>query len=422
MADFFQPGVITTLHRLTQGGLDRLERELGSFHQTGRVGLVLPALIREFEHPAMDRIIEELREARWLRRMVVAIGQATREQYEAARARFDYFPYPVTALWMEHEAVESLFAEFEQSDLCVGGPGKGRTCWLSFGCLFAEGDVDVVALHDADIRDYSREMLARLAFPVAHPNLAYDFAKGYYARISNTLNGRVTRLFFTPLIRAIQGMTPEIPYLRFLDSFRYALAGEFALRADLAQQIRIPSDWGLEVGVLAEVYRNTALTRICQVDIADNYDHKHQDLGTESSAGLRRMARDIAASLFRTIAQEGFVLTTDHFRSLLIFYIRFAQDTIQRYYADAVINGLQLDRHAEDTAVTVFAESLRDATLSYKENPLGGPQIPNWHRVVAALPDIYPRLRAITAEMKLPVRRSAIATPPSPSPEVRVPA
>ena len=73
-------------------------------------------------------------------------------------------------------------------------------------------------------------------------------------------------------------MTPEIPYLRFLDDFRYALAGEFAMTADLARVIRIPSHWGLEVGVLAEVYRNVAPLRVCQVDLTDNYEHKHQDL------------------------------------------------------------------------------------------------------------------------------------------------
>ena len=57
------------------------------------------------------------------------------------------------------------------------------------------------------------------------------------------------------------------------------------MRADLARVNHIPSDWGLEVGVLDEVFRNCARSRICQVDIADNYDHKHQ-LPSEADATL----------------------------------------------------------------------------------------------------------------------------------------
>jgi glucosyl-3-phosphoglycerate synthase len=47
---------------------------------------------------------------------------------------------------------------------------------------------------------------------------------------------------------------------------------------DMARVNRIPWDWGLEVGALAEVYRNYSPRRICQVDIAETYEHKHQSL------------------------------------------------------------------------------------------------------------------------------------------------
>ena len=61
------------------------------------------------------------------------------------------------------------------------------------------------------------------------------------------------------------------------------------------------------------------------------------------------MACDIAKSLFRTLAAEGLVFTADDFRSLEVRYVRLAQDTIARYYADAMMNGLKFDRHAEET-------------------------------------------------------------------------
>jgi len=200
----------------------------------------------------------------------------------------------------------------------------------------------------------------------------------------------VTRLFITPLIRALEGMAPGNPYLRFLDSFRYPLAGEFAMDIDLARVNRIPADWGLEVGVLAEVFRNCTVARTCQVDLMDTYDHKHQTLSTDDpSKGLARMATDISKSLFSTLAAEGLVFTADHFRSLEVRYVRMAQDTIARYYADAMLNGLRFDRHAEELAVSVFARSLSTAASEFIRDPRSLPLIPNWNRVLAAIPEFF---------------------------------
>jgi glucosyl-3-phosphoglycerate synthase len=402
MADFFQTGVVTTLHRLNRNDDDIIEAELVAIADHNRIGLVLPALYVEFEHPAMQRIVDELRTVRYLKRIVVAIGGATHEQYLHAASFFRDFPTPVTALWMEHPRVEELFRMLEDQGIGAGGPGKGRTCWLCYGYLLAREDVDVIALHDCDIRNYDKGLLTRLCYPVANPNLGFEFCKGFYARATTKMHGRVTRLFFTPLVRALLTLQPTTPFLRFLDSFRYALSGEFAMRADLARVNRIPSDWGLEVGVLAEVFRNCALSRICQVDIADNYDHKHQVLSEgDATAGLRRMALEIAKNLFRTLASLGCVLGDADFRTLLVHYQQLAQDTINKYYADAMINGLEFDRHAEATAVSAFAESLREAAEAYTENPMSLPIIPNWNRVLHAIPGMFDLILDAAEEMEI---------------------
>ena len=255
-------------------------------------------------------------------------------------------------------------------------------------------DCGMIALHDCDIVNYDRQLLARLCYAIAHPHLPFDFCKGYYARVTDRMHGRVTRLFMTPLIRALEGMAPGTPFLHYLDSFRYALAGEFAMDIDLARVNRIPADWGLEVGVLAEVFRNCAVARTCQVDLTDNYEHKHQTLSTDDpSKGLARMTTDIAKSLFSTLAAEGLVFSADHFRSLEVRYVRMAQDTIARYYADAMLNGLKFDRHAEELAVAVFAKSLRSAADEFIEDPRGLPLIPNWNRVLAAIPEFFDLLQ-----------------------------
>jgi glucosyl-3-phosphoglycerate synthase len=282
----------------------------------------------------------------------------------------------------------------EERGLPAGTDGKGRSCWLAYGYLLAMRDCGMIALHDCDIVNYERQLLARLCYAIAHPHLPFDFCKGYYARVSDRMHGRVTRLFMTPLIRALDGMAPGTPFLHYLDSFRYALAGEFAMDIDLARVNRIPSDWGLEVGVLAEVFRNCAVARTCQVDLTDNYEHKHQTLSADdASKGLARMTADIAKSLFATLASEGLVFSVDHFRSLEVRYVRMAQDTIARYYADAMLNGLKFDRHAEEMAVAVFAKSLRSAAVEFLEDPRGLPLIPNWNRVLAAIPEFFDLLQ-----------------------------
>ena len=130
-------------------------------------------------------------------------------------------------------------------------------------------------------------MLARLCYPITNTSLGYEFCKEYYARYGSSLYGRVTRLFVNPLLRTFSPILGPVKLVDYLQSFRYPLAGEFAITTDLARANRIPADWGLEIGMLCEVYRNCSLKRICQVDLADNYQHKHRELSPgDPSRGL----------------------------------------------------------------------------------------------------------------------------------------
>lgn len=71
-------------------------------------------------------------------------------------------------------------------------------------------------------------MLARLIYPVANPAFNYMFCKGYYARVADgTMNGRVSRLLVTPLLRALKKVCGQREFLDYMDSFRYPLAGSF---------------------------------------------------------------------------------------------------------------------------------------------------------------------------------------------------
>jgi len=399
MADFFQTGTITTLHRLNADGLSGVERDLRRHAAATPIGLVLPALYTEFERPAMRRIVDELRRVPYLARIIVALGRANEAQYLHAKSFFDGFETPVTFLQVDHPKIASLFSLLEENGLESGSAGKGRTCWLSYGLLLAQQECQVIALHDCDIKSYHRDLLARLCYPAVHPELGFEFVKGYYARTSDRLHGRATRLFWAPLVRAIESMSPGSDFLHFLGSFRYALSGEFAMQARTARESRIPCDWGLEVGMLSEVYRNCTRSRVCQVDLTDNYDHKHQPLSAgDSTAGLRRMTRDIASTLLRTVAGEGIIFGADALRTLEITYLRTAQEMIDRYHADAIVNGLQFDRHGEESAVAAFRDSLREGAASFAAGQVPDCTLPSWSRVLSAIPDFYDRLLNAVAE------------------------
>ncbi len=394
MADFYQTGVVTTLHRLGEQKVENLEQQLERFAQQQPIALVLPALYAEFENPAMEGILEHLSQVRYVKQFVVSMARTSPAQFQEAQRRLAVLPGEVRVVWNDGPRVLDLYRTLEENGLRIGPDGKGRSCWIAYGYVLASRQADVIALHDCDIVNYDREMLARLCYPVVSPNINFEFCKGYYARVSDRLHGRVTRLFITPLTRALQSLFGFLPFLCYLDSFRYPLAGEFAMQADLARVNRIPSDWGLEIGVLAEIYRNCSKKRVCQVDIADNYEHKHQELSpNDSSKGLMKMAVDIAKALFHILSAEGVSFDTGNMRTLLMRYVRTAEDTITRYHADAMINGLIFDRHEEEIAVETFARALRQAIEDFFADPLGAPLIPNWARVSSALPGFLGALR-----------------------------
>ncbi len=394
MADFFQPGVITTLHRLKKGNLERMEMELEFYSRHNPIALVLPSLYSELKERALKTIVSEIQKVRFINQVIVTLGKAEEKEFEHAKEFFSVLPQETVVIWNDGPRVQSLYDILNENDISAGEDGKGRSTWMAFGYVLASERSNVIVLHDCDILNYDREFLARLCYSVVNPNLGYEFCKGYYARVTDKMHGRVTRLFVTPLIRSLERLLGYLPFLVYLDSFRYPLAGEFSMIVDLARINRIPWDWGLEVGVLAEVFRNCSLRRICQVDLADNYDHKHQELSSDDpSKGLLRMSTDIAKNIFRNLASEGIDLSDSLLKTLRATYLRTAQETITKYHDDAAINGLDFDRHEEGVAVETFTRGIELASKAFIEDPLSIPLIPNWSRVTSAIPDFLERLK-----------------------------
>jgi len=394
MGDFYQNGIVTTLHNLTDRPVAELDAELLAFSRQRPLGLLLPSLYSELEGDALQLIVDQLTQVPYISQIVIGLDRADRQQYCHAHEFFSRLPQHHRILWHDGPRLSRLDEELRQLDLAPREMGKGRNVWYCMGYILATNRAESIALHDCDIITYDRSLLARLLYPVAHPLFNYEFCKGYYARVANgTINGRVSRLLVTPLLRALKKTVGEMEYLDFMDSFRYPLAGEFSFRRDVLRDLRIPSDWGLEIGVLSEMYRNFANNRLCQVDIADSYDHKHQKLSPDdASAGLSRMSIDISKALFRKLATRGVILSPEMFRAVKATYYRIALDFIETYYSDALMNGLSLDIHEEERAVELFADNIIKAGEAFLERPKERPFIPSWSRVSSAMPDVLDRL------------------------------
>jgi glucosyl-3-phosphoglycerate synthase len=138
------------------------------------------------------------------------------------------------------------------------------------------------------------------------------------------------------------------------------------------------------------------------VDLADVFDHKHSDLDpTDLQAGLAKMAVDIILMIFSTMSSMGHIISQSFLNTLNSTYMRFAQDFLNKYYNDSLINGLDFDRHFEGIAIETFSECLKHASQEYLSKPAEAPTIPTWNRVVAADPNIFLKMEeAVEADNK----------------------
>lgn len=340
MSDFAQQGLISTLQRLNDTHLATLEHELVEISRERSIALVLPCHGRDLERPALDHLLRELRNAEWLGEIVFSLNGIDEATYAAARQRFASLPQPTRILWNDG-AVPS---------------GKGANVYAAFQLLAAEGRHAVVATQDCDVASFRSADLARLCYAVAHPALGFRFAKAYYSRVTDRLYGRVSRLFFAPLLHAVLRVAGHHPLVDFLLSFRYPLAGEIALTRELAGALPLCHGWGVELVHLCSVFRNVDPREVCQVDGGTGYDHKHQPAIT----ALAAMAEEIAAELFRQLAQEGVPTDRGSREAMAQAYRREAGFALQRSAALARMNAIPFDSAAEQEIVDCFFQRLRD--------------------------------------------------------------
>jgi glucosyl-3-phosphoglycerate synthase len=400
MADFFQNGVITTLQKLGERSLEDIETELESYAERHHMVLLLPALYSEFETPSMQKIIDELMHVNYLYKIILGLDRATKEQFEEVKELMSVLPCQVDVLWNDGPRIKELYAELTAEGFPgLDTPGKGRNVWTMIGYGLTDQESYAFALHDCDIVNYSREIPARLFYPIIHPALDFEFNKGFYSRVTNQLHGRVTRLFYSPLVHSLGKVFGGSRYLDYMESFRYALSGEFAFIRSLGRGIAISPTWGLEVSTLSEVYKNTSNRRICQTEIMETYEHKHQELGSQDSGGgVYKMANDIAKTLFRVMAQEGVVFSEAAFKTLQATYYQESRFEISKYNALSKLNALDYNREKEVVAITAFQDAIKEAASEYYEDPMGIPSLSPWITVRSVMPEFSDKFAAYVKE------------------------
>jgi len=327
-----------------------------------RATVVVPMTERDHTSLAAERVLSTLERVN-PERVLIPL-RADKTEVSDVVGWVNSFDLPAEVLWCTAPQVES----FLETNGLDGNLGKGRDVWLGLGVA---SQSEYVAIHDADATTYDETLVSRLLYPLAN---GYDFSKGYYARVENDrLYGRLFRLFYRPLVRAL-AEEQSAPLLSYLEAFRYALAGEFAMTGEVARQLHVPRGWGLEIGTLGDTYDAAGFDGTAQVDLGV-HEHDHRSVGGPD--GLGEMCTQVGAALFTILEDHGI---EPEYTTLPDRYREAGTTLVDQYAADAGFNNLEYDRDRERQQVDVYADTIA---------PLGvDDRLPAWEDAPIAPEDI----------------------------------
>jgi glucosyl-3-phosphoglycerate synthase len=336
----------------------------------------------------MHRIVHELGSSGISAKLIVVLNGASEAEARADFGLLRELAPDVDVLWVESEAARTLIDQVEHCFAVRPNGGKGLACWLGLGYLLHCTNSQAVALQDADVESFTVDMPARLFLPVIHPRREFDIAKAYYARVGDRLYGRLTRQFFSPFVHALRSLFPDSAFTALLSELRYPLSGEVAVSRDFAWKCRIPSGWSIEIGTIWDIQSAGLLSRMCQVDIADDYRHRHHPIASDdpNQQTLQSMATEIGADLLSMLAREGNLLTPWQQKAFLARYDQCAHSLQRAYCQDAILNGLDWLEHDEESAVKEFRAAVEMAIRRFRGNPVLGLTLPPWGSVTQMLP------------------------------------
>jgi len=368
---------VPTLPLLVKRKVEEIEEEILSTKLN--VGVLIPALYSDFSQPEMFKIMQFLSETKSISRVFIVLDKASLEEFRNAFNKVrEVLGDKGTVIWNDNPALKEIRQNIAR-EFVLGQRGKGMAVWMGLGYIIGRMDTPIVVMHDADIKTYSPYIPLLLAYPIA--KLKYAFTKGYYARFGDRLFGRVVRLFYFPIIRTLKMVFGTSEFLEFLGDFRYPLSGEMGGYVSIFRNMRIPSDWGMEVSILSEAYRVLKVKSIAQVQVAYRYDHKHR-----SREDLRKMVVDIFKTFLVELASNGVVFPSGIYKTLKHTYINVAKEYVETYMAVSIMNGLKTNIHREYRYIEIFSDCIEQAIREFENESAPSPKLPIWDRVEAALP------------------------------------
>jgi glucosyl-3-phosphoglycerate synthase len=177
--------------------------------------------------------------------------------------------------------------------------GKGEALWKSL--LVTRGDI--LAWVDTDIENIRPRFVYGLLGPLLH-NPRIQFVKGFYRRPLKVGEktqagggGRVTELTARPLLNLFY---PE------LSGVIQPLSGEYAGRRSALEQMPFFSGYGVETGLLIDVFDNYGLSAIAQVDLLERIHHNQplEALSKMSFAIIQAVIRKLERRYGRAILDD----------------------------------------------------------------------------------------------------------------------
>lgn len=169
----------------------------------------------------------------------------------------------------------------------LGGTGKGQ----ALRSAAEETRSDILLFLDGDVTNFSASFVTRMLLPMfVHP--ALQLVKARYRRLSSRSpggGGRVTELVARPLLERFY---PD------LASIAQPLAGESAVRRSALDLVGLDDGYGIEIGLLIDVYTRFDRDSIAEVDLGER-SHRDRPL-----SGLHDHARHVMAAVLDRVGPE----------------------------------------------------------------------------------------------------------------------
>lgn len=170
------------------------------------------------------------------------------------------------------------------------GPGKGQALRAAVG----QCDSEILLFLDADVTNFSPAFVTRMLVPM-FSDPAVQLVKASYRRLSPGSpggGGRVTELVARPLLERFHPA---------LASVAQPLAGESAVRRTALDHIDLDDGYGIEIGLLIDIYSRFGRNAIAEVDLGERA-HRNRPL-----SDLRVHSRDVMAAVLDRADPAGLV-------------------------------------------------------------------------------------------------------------------